>query len=250
MDFVPIVLGNGRIRLEVRPRVSEIDPTRSVEVGSTTVPGLRVREVDTGVEMQAGQTLALAGLVQTRVEARNRGVPWLSELPYIGVPFRSVRDERNEIELLILVTPELVDAMDAHEVPQCLPGTRTTSSSDWDLFMRGHPEVPNCCPPGGEDGCSNCRQGSSPVQFDTVPQYQSPLRPEAMPTPQSNEMGMRPRGAGGTARTHNPQIPTKPQIRVAARRPALPRAPRAASAAAKTAESPGLIGPAGYDDVE
>jgi len=250
VDFVPIVLGNGRIRLEVRPRVSEIDPTRSVEVGSTTVPGLRVREVDTGVEMQAGQTLALAGLVQTRVEASNRGIPWLSELPYIGVPFRSVHDERNEIELLILVTPELVDAMDAHEVPQCLPGMRTTRPGDWDLIMRGHLEVPNCCPPCGGDGCNNCRQGPSPVQFDTVPQDRPLLRPEATPTPPPNKTGMRSHGTGGAARMHNPQISTRPQFRPATRGPALPRVPGTAAAAAKTAESPGLVGPVGYDDVE
>ena len=81
VDFVPIVLGNGRIRLEVRPRVSEIDNTRSVTVpGAEPVPGLRVREVDTGVEMMAGQTLAIAGLVQSRVEAQRRGWPHPSRL--------------------------------------------------------------------------------------------------------------------------------------------------------------------------
>ena len=51
IDFVPIVLGNGNLRLEVRPRISEIDPTRSITINGTTVPGLRVRETDTGVEM-------------------------------------------------------------------------------------------------------------------------------------------------------------------------------------------------------
>ncbi|HRX80263.1 MAG TPA: pilus assembly protein N-terminal domain-containing protein, partial [Pirellulaceae bacterium] len=71
VDFVPIVLGNGRVRLEVRPQVSEIDPARSVTINNTTVPGLRTRWVDTGVEMKAGQTLALAGLIQTQVESTN-----------------------------------------------------------------------------------------------------------------------------------------------------------------------------------
>ncbi len=148
VDFVPIVLGNGRIRLEVRPRVSEIDKSRSITIAGTTVPGLRVREADTGVEMQAGQTLAIAGLVQYRVEAENRGLPWISEVPYLGVLFRKVQDEQNEIELLIMVTPELVDAMDAEEVPPCGPGMRTTAPCDWELFMHGHLEVPKCCPPG------------------------------------------------------------------------------------------------------
>ena len=61
-----MVLGNGRIRLEVKPRISFLDNTLSVTTQGITVPGLNVREVDTGVEMKAGQTLAIAGLVQNR----------------------------------------------------------------------------------------------------------------------------------------------------------------------------------------
>ncbi|REJ67270.1 MAG: histidine kinase [Planctomycetota bacterium] len=152
VDFVPIVLGNGRIRLEVRPRVSEIDETRSVTINDITVPGLRVREVDTGVEMQAGQTLALAGLVQNRIEARNLGIPALADLPYVGAAFRRVTEENNEIELLILVTPELVEAMDCHEVPPGGPGLNTASPRDCDLYWRGHLEVPLGGGPHGRGG--------------------------------------------------------------------------------------------------
>ena len=95
LDFVPFVLGNGRIRLEVRPQVSEVDNTRSAVAG---VPAIKVRESDTGVELEAGQTLAIAGLVQTRIEAQNRGLPWVSEVPYLGALFRRVKEENNEIE--------------------------------------------------------------------------------------------------------------------------------------------------------
>jgi pilus assembly protein CpaC len=157
LDFVPIVLGNGRIRLEVRPRVSERDLSGGVTLDSVTAPALRTREVETGVEMQAGQTLAIAGLVQSRDEAENRGLPWVSEVPYVGALFRRVHHERNEIELLILVTPELVEPMDAHEVPLCGPGMRTTAPSDFELYLQGHLEVPNCCPPG----CSQVMPGQA-----------------------------------------------------------------------------------------
>jgi len=154
VDFVPLVLGNGNIRLEVRPRVSEIDDTRSVTVGNFSVPALKVRQVDTGVELKAGQTLALAGLVQTRIEARERGLPFVSDLPFVGSAFRSVREESNEIELLILVTPELVDGLDPHEVPQCGPGMESVSPSNCQLYWGGHLEVPanGPCGPGGA-GC-------------------------------------------------------------------------------------------------
>ena len=69
VDFVPIVLGSGRIHLEVRPKISEIDPTVSITLNGSTIPGFRTRECDTGVEMNAGQTLALAGLTDTADES-------------------------------------------------------------------------------------------------------------------------------------------------------------------------------------
>jgi pilus assembly protein CpaC len=209
VDFVPIVLGNGNIRLEVRPRVSELDDTRSVNVGSFSVPALRVREVDTGVELKAGQTLALAGLVQTRIEAQERGLPFVSDLPFVGSAFRKVTEEVNEIELLILVTPEFVDGMEPHEVPMCGPGMETVSPSNCQLYFGGHLEVPACgpCAPGmcaepcgsgaqcweSDAGMqavptSSCIQqefGSAPVQVLSQPDYQESVPLEAVPLPDS-----------------------------------------------------------------
>lgn len=154
VDFVPIVLGNGRVRLEVRPQVSEIDPARSVVIANTTVPGIRTRWVDTAAEMNAGQTLALAGLIQTQVESENRGLPWLADLPWVGAAFRRVEEQNNEVELLILVTPEFVDALDPCEVPPCGPGQLTTSPNDVELYWRGYVEVPRCC---GDGSCGQCQ---------------------------------------------------------------------------------------------
>jgi pilus assembly protein CpaC len=163
VDFVPIVLGNGNIRLEVRPRVSEIDDTRSVQIGEFSVPALKVREVDTGVELKAGQTLALAGLVQTKIDAQERGLPYVSDIPYIGALFRDVKEEMNEIELLILVTPEFVDGMEPHEVPPCGPGMESVSPTNCQLYFGGHLEVPACgqCAP---NGCvTNCATAFNPI---------------------------------------------------------------------------------------
>ncbi len=163
VDFLPIVLGNGNIRLEVRPRISEIDDSRSVILNSFTVPALRVRTVDTAVELKAGQTLALAGLVQTRVDGIERGLPFVSDIPYIGAAFRKMEEEVNEIELLILVTPELVSGMDPHEVPPCGPGMETVSPTNQQLYFGGHLEVASrgACAPGtfGGQGCGVQRCG-------------------------------------------------------------------------------------------
>ena len=146
VDFVPIVLGEGRIRLEVRPQVSELDDTRGVTINNTTVPALKLRSVDTGVEMRAGQTLALAGLVQTRHRGREQGSADSRRFAGIGAAFRRVHETNNEIELLIVVTPELVAAMEPNEVPPCLPGMATDSPTNWELYWGGHLEVPTCGP--------------------------------------------------------------------------------------------------------
>jgi len=230
VDFVPIVLGNGRIRLEVRPRVSEIDTSAGISMNGVVVPGFRVRQVDTGVEMQAGQTLAIAGLVQNRTEAANIGLPWISEVPYLGAMFRKVEERNNEVELLIMVTPELVDAMDAHEVPACGPGMRTTSPSDFELYFQGHLEVPNCCPDSSCDQCPAGGDMQSPTPFEQMtPGERRMLEPPATPPQPVPESVMRP---------HNRHIPaSRPNSRAASR--------------LGTENVPsGFIGPVGYDLVK
>lgn len=157
VDFLPFVVGPGRIRLEVRPEVSEPDAARGITLQGTQVTAFTQRYVETAVEMQAGQTFAIAGLLQSRTESITKSTPLLGEIPYFGVLFRRVSERRNDIELLITVTPELVDAMDPHEVPMGGPGLNSMSPDDCELFLKGHIEVPNLkgnvnCGPG--DGYS------------------------------------------------------------------------------------------------
>lgn len=155
VDYVAKIRGEGRVYLEVRPYVSEIDPTRSVTINGTSVPGLRSRFLETGVELQAGQTLALGGLLQMRTESINSGLPFFADLPYLGALFRTTRELQNEIELLITVTPNFAGPMDAHEVPMGGPGTNTTSPTERELFLKGYIEVPageNCLPGQSQSG--------------------------------------------------------------------------------------------------
>jgi pilus assembly protein CpaC len=235
LDFVPIVLGNGKIRLEVRPEISEIDPTVAITVSGTSCPGLLDRGVDTGVEMQAGQTLAIAGLVQTRIEGQRREVPWIGELPWIGALFRSVNDQINEVEVLILVTPDLIDAMDPEEVPPCGPGMETTVPSDVQLFFEGHLEVPNCCPAPP--------QGTGVAQASLV---QGPMvqreEPVTAPPPSSPTRWMTPPSAG--PQTPQPALPANPSGRY---NPNAGQNQATATASGPHRPLPTFIGPVGYD---
>jgi pilus assembly protein CpaC len=233
VDFVPIVLGNGNLRLEVRPYISEIDPARSVILSGTAVPALRSRWVDTGVEMKAGQTLALAGLLQTRVESKNSGLPWLADLPWFGAPFRRVREEVNEIELLILVTPEFVDAIDPEELPPCGPGESTTSPNDVELYWRGYMEVPKCCEDGSCPNCQNGMPSGMSLPEDVQPQEALPPQPSDV---DASAKRLSPQGRRATGKTA--QSTAKPV------RAAVEGDMRRAS------QKPALIGPVGYDSLK
>ncbi|MFC3282191.1 type II and III secretion system protein family protein [Litchfieldella rifensis] len=106
--FTPVLLPNDRISLEVRPEVSSLT-TSGVEIAGTSVPGLQVRRADTLVEVGSGQTFAIAGLFQRNASNNIERVPVLGDLPVLGNLFRSRRFQRNETELVILITPYIVE---------------------------------------------------------------------------------------------------------------------------------------------
>ena len=251
IDFVPIVLGNGAVRLELRPRVSEIDRSHVAVQGA---PAIKESVVDTAVELQAGQTLAIAGLVQTRLDAETRGLPWVSEVPYLGALFRRVHEEKNEIETLILVTPEFVDAMDPHEVPQCAPGSRTASPTDWQLFMEGHIEIPNSCPPCTGGSCPQNGNGAAARPNGYSPQ--GPVTdPGAAPQPAETARGPRPAAVAGRAGASSPGQRSSPGARTSGaegrRSLASSRPPSATTASSENRNRlPGFMGPIGYDPTE
>lgn len=172
LDIVPIVLGNGRMHIDVRAMVTQLDGANS----TPTSPATKGRETETGVELRSGQTLSIAGLIECRSEATNNGLPWISDIPYLGAPFRSVHCLTNEVETLILLTPEIVDGMEPGQVPTCLPGMNTTEPSDWELFFKGHIEVPNCCPTDGN--CQNCNQGGMNGPSNTAVEAVSRQNPQ------------------------------------------------------------------------
>ena len=99
LSFVPVVLGDGKIRLKVSPEVSELDYSNAVSFDGFSVPALTKRNLSTTVELKDGQTLALAGLLQNQINATKNVTPWLGDVPVLGGSlFRSVSYQRNETE--------------------------------------------------------------------------------------------------------------------------------------------------------
>ncbi|MEM9670619.1 MAG: type II and III secretion system protein family protein [Pseudomonadota bacterium] len=108
LAFSPTVLGEDMINLRVRPEVSALDTRSGVSFGGIEVPGLSVRRADTTVELRDGQSFAVAGLLQDTYTNDVRQTPWLGNVPVLGALFSSKRYTRNETELVIIITPRLV----------------------------------------------------------------------------------------------------------------------------------------------
>ncbi len=143
--FLPIVLGNGKIQLEVNPSVSTpnqaLAASFNVAAGNTTF-ALDKRQVQVTVQMEDGQTLAIGGLIQNRINAAATKVPVLGDLPFLGTAFSTKSYTEAEEELIVLVTPRLVDPLACCQLPKYLPGQETRSPDDFELFLEGILEAP------------------------------------------------------------------------------------------------------------
>lgn len=142
MEAVPIVLGNGRLRLDIAPEVSARDVSNSVNVDGLVVPGITVRRVNTQVEMRFGETLMIGGLISTVRTGDTQKIPFLGELPWIGAAFSRKVYSDGETELLILVTPQMAAPMGPGQVPPGGPGLHTDVPTDHELYIDGLLEVP------------------------------------------------------------------------------------------------------------
>ncbi|QDU40735.1 Type II secretion system protein D precursor [Maioricimonas rarisocia] len=154
MEAVPIVLGNGRLRLDIAPEVSERDFSNAVDVDGLVVPGITTRRVNTQVEMKFGETLMIGGLISTRRTGSTEKVPFLGELPWIGALFSRKEYTVGETELVILVTPHMVTALQPGQIPPIGPGQHTDTPLDRELYIDGMLEVPSYGP-----DCPDCGPG-------------------------------------------------------------------------------------------
>jgi len=252
VDFVPIVLGNGNIRLEVRPVDREIDETITIQIApGFESPAFTERHVDTGVEMRAGQTLAIAGLVSKRTVSRTQEIPWIGELPWVGAAFRHQQQKEEEIELLFLVTPEVVAALDPCETPQCLPGMHSDVPNDVQEYWKGYIEVPSkgpcgpCGCPGGPDGGPAAggmmMRGYEEIGPGTNSSSGSTTKSSSVVSPPANNTTKNSRGGGSS---YPQSVGRNADNRY---NPSAVQSPHSAAAMKGTGGGPGLIGPVGYD---
>ena len=108
LAFTPVVLADGRISMRVRPEVSELSDAGSIQLNGFTVPALTTRRAETTVELGSGQSFMIAGLLRNTANNSLDKAPFLGDIPVLGALFRSTHFQKQESELVVIVTPYLV----------------------------------------------------------------------------------------------------------------------------------------------
>jgi len=135
LAFTPTVLADGVINMEVAPEVSAIDVSAGVTINNIRVPGLQTRRARTTVELRDGESFALAGLIRRDFSDTVRQFPILGSIPIIGTLFRSTSFQKDDTELVIIVTPRLVRPVRAAQMKA--PTDRARAPDEVDLFLLG-----------------------------------------------------------------------------------------------------------------
>ena len=113
LNFIPTITPRGTIRLQVAPEVSSLDFSNGVNISGFSVPGLDVRRVKTEVELGQGESFALGGLLDNRETETLEKVPFIGDVPILGKFFQSIAKTKNNTELIVIVTPEIVNPIPA-----------------------------------------------------------------------------------------------------------------------------------------
>jgi pilus assembly protein CpaC len=136
----PTILAKGRIALKVAPEASDVDYSKTVTADGISVPSITTRRADTTVELGDGESFIIGGLVSRTTQSNVNKIPLLGDLPIIGSFFRNMSYSQADKELVIIVTPHVVQPI-AKNVPLPLPGDsqerRNTASTAWGSYLLG-----------------------------------------------------------------------------------------------------------------
>lgn len=138
LNFIPRVVDKNLINLELKAAVSAIDPTNSITTGGLSVNAFSRRETSTTVELGDGESFAIAGLVQDEFLDNSSQLPWIGDVPILGALFRSADYQREQTELVIIVSAHLVSPTRGEALT--LPTDRLKPPSEADLFLFGRTE--------------------------------------------------------------------------------------------------------------
>jgi pilus assembly protein CpaC len=173
LAYTPTVLSDGRISLRVRPEVSQLSAAGAVTIAGTTIPALTTRRAETTVELGSGQSFMIAGLLQNDHQNTIDKAPGLGDVPILGALFRSNGFQRNETELVIVITPYLVKPVNANDI--VLPTDGYKAPTDLDRVLLGQLG-------GGTTGGDRPKPSMAPP-VGAVPAFGASAPVPVLPTP-------------------------------------------------------------------
>lgn len=191
LAFTPTVLSDGRISLRVRPEVSQLSSSGAVTLNGVSIPALTTRRSETTVELGSGQSMVIGGLLQNTHNNSFTKTPGAADLPILGALFRSNAFQRNETELVIVITPYLVKPVNANDIH--LPTDGYKAPDDFQRLLGGQLS-------GGTTGGERPKPSMAPPAgapaFGGMAPAQAPARAPAPPAPSKKKGGAAAPGFG------------------------------------------------------
>ena len=140
LSFTPVVLNNGLINLSLEPEVSQLDLSNTYNTGTIELPSFSTRRASTTIELRDGQSFAMAGLLQRNNARTQSQVPWIGEVPILGTLFRSASWQKEETDLVIIVTPHLGQPAGPSR-PLATPLDYSQLTTEREFFLYGKQEI-------------------------------------------------------------------------------------------------------------
>ena len=176
LSYTPTVLSNGRISMRVRPEVSELSSQGAITISGFQVPALTVRRAETTVELGSGQSFMIAGLMSNSAQSTVKKMPGAGDLPILGSLFRSTHFQKGETELVIVVTPYLVNPVNANDIKLPTDGYKSANVGQ---------QVFGNMQTDGKSGAVRPHPTSAPQQNPNGPQVGELDAPARAPGPQT-----------------------------------------------------------------
>jgi pilus assembly protein CpaC len=174
LNFIPTITPRNTIRLQVAPEVSALDFTNGITISGFTVPGLTVRRVKTDVELKEGQSFAIGGLLDNRETQTFNKIPFIGDVPVLGKFFQSIQRTKQNTELIVIVTPEIVAPIPAGApLPQVnypepfMPSNSNHAMSNPGPDVTGAKPLPDATPTIPVEKLIESMQPEQPLVIDT-----------------------------------------------------------------------------------
>ena len=196
LNFTPTVLGGDMVHIKVRPEVSALDFANAVTLEGFRIPALTTRRTETEVELQDGQTFAIAGLMNNTLTTQLSKIPGIGDIPILGLLFQSKAHQKNQTELVVMITPQIIkkgqpgvsEGLPSLVEPYLGPPNKTLPNPDayvgsprYPVTTKGRAEAPAANAPVAAGGAQQAPLPSRPVS-DQPPQPVVPAVPATDPS--------------------------------------------------------------------